>query len=65
MNDGEDIPRREYYQQVIAGLGPLQKLMLDLEVAVLQMPPERIVSQYHHMPDTRIQDWWLHTHTSF
>jgi hypothetical protein len=56
MNDGEDIPRREYYQQVIAGLGPLQKLMLDLEVAVLQKPPERIVSQYHHMPDT-LEKW--------
>jgi hypothetical protein len=56
MNGGEDIPRREYYQRVIAGLGPLQKLMLDLEVAVLQKPPELIVQQYHHMPDT-LEKW--------
>lgn len=56
MTNGEDIPRRAYYQQVIAGLSPLQKLMLDLEAAVLQIPPERIVQQYHHMPDT-LEEW--------
>lgn len=50
MNDGEDIPRRDYYQQVIAGLNQFQRLMLDLDVAVTGVPPERAVSQYHHMP---------------
>lgn len=50
MTNGEDIPRREYYQKVIAELPPLQKLMLDLDVAVTGVPPERAVSQYHHMP---------------
>lgn len=56
MNDGEDKSQRDYYRQVMSGLSPLQKLMLDLEVAVLQKPPERIVSQYHHMPDT-LEKW--------
>jgi len=48
--------RDDYLRQVAAGLGPLQKLMLDLEVAVLGTAPERIVSQYHHMPET-LEQW--------
>lgn len=56
MTADADIPRREYYQQVIAELPPLQRLMLDLEIAVLQKAPELIVQQYHHMPDT-LEKW--------
>lgn len=56
VNETEDIPRREYYQQVIAGLSPFQKLMLDLDVAVTGVPPERAVSQYHHQPQT-LEKW--------
>jgi len=51
-----DEPRQDYYRQVIAGLSPLQKLMLDLDVAVTGVPPERAVSQYHHMPDN-LEEW--------
>lgn len=56
MNDGENIPRRDYYQQVIAGLNEFQRLMLDLDVAVTGVPPERAVSQYHHMPEN-LEEW--------
>lgn len=52
----DDIPRRDYYQQVIAGLNEFQRLMFDLDVAVTGVPPERAVSQYHHMPES-LEEW--------
>lgn len=42
--------REEFYRQRLAGLPPLQKVMLDLDVAVTGVPAERAVSQYHHYP---------------
>ena len=49
-------PRPDYYRKVIAGLTEFQKLMPDLDVAVTGVPPERAVSQYHHMPTTT-EEW--------
>jgi len=48
--------RAEHYQQVIAGLLPLQKLMLDLDTVLTGNVPTEVVSQYHHYPDT-LEKW--------
>ena len=48
--------RDDYLRQVIAGLSPFQKLLLDLDVAVTGVPAERAVSQYHHLPKT-LEEW--------
>jgi hypothetical protein len=49
--------RDEYLRSVIAGLNQFQKLLLDLDVAVTGVPPERAVSQYHHLPDSLLK--WI------
>jgi len=48
--------RAEHYQQVIAGLSPLQKLMLDLDTVLTGNAPTEVVRQYHHYPDT-LEKW--------
>jgi hypothetical protein len=44
------------HQRLMAILTPLQRVMLDLDVAVTGVPIEQAVTQYHHYPKT-VEDW--------
>jgi len=57
MSDADSNSRIAYhYRLLIAGLAPLQKLMLDLDTVLTGNAPTEVVRQYHHYPDT-LEKW--------
>jgi hypothetical protein len=52
----EEGPYKARLRERIAGLPPLQKVMLALDVALTGHEPEEVVTQYHHYP-TSLEHW--------